>query len=63
LHADGEGHVAKDVVAAMAEKFWLTREERAQMIPSGKQTKIANRSRGRVHTWLRQAPWYGRGVP
>jgi restriction system protein len=43
LHADGAEHVAKDVVAAMSDLFGLTSEERAQLLPSGKQTTIANR--------------------
>jgi restriction system protein len=45
--AKGERHIS-DVVAELDAEFCLTNEERAELLPSGKQTKFANR----VH-WAR----------
>jgi restriction system protein len=54
LHADGAEHATKTVVAVMADKFGLTDEERAELLPSGRQTTIANRVHWAV-TYLVQA--------
>lgn len=43
LHADGSEYAAKAVVTAMADRFRLTSEERAQLLASGRQTLVANR--------------------
>lgn len=43
LHADGAQHAAKDMVGAMADRFELTSDERAQLLSSGRQTLVANR--------------------
>ncbi len=51
--SDGKIHI-KDITAALAEQFKLTEEEKAHLLPSGKQTTFANR----VHwarTYLKQA--------
>ena len=40
--ADGEVRIS-DVVDRLADEFGLTPEERAQLLPSGKQTTFANR--------------------
>jgi restriction system protein len=54
LHADGAEQATKTVVAVMADKFGLTDEERAELLPSGRQTTIANRVHWAV-TYLVQA--------
>jgi restriction system protein len=43
LHSDGTEHAMRAVVAAMADRFGLTDDDRAQLLPSGRQTLIANR--------------------
>jgi restriction system protein len=43
LHADGMEHAVKAAVAAMADKFELTGDERKQLLASGRSTPIANR--------------------
>jgi len=51
--SNGERHIG-DVVEAMADRFDLTDEERAELLPSGRQSRIANR----VHwakSYLKQA--------
>jgi restriction system protein len=54
IAGDGLGHRISDVVNQLARDFRLTKEERQQLLPSGKQTTFANR----VHwakTYLGQA--------
>ena len=46
--ADGAEKDIKDAIAALADEFHLTKEDRQQLLPSGKQTILANR----VH-WAR----------
>lgn len=41
--SDGREHLLKDAIAALASKFNLTDAERAEYLPSGQQTVIANR--------------------
>jgi restriction system protein len=43
LHTDGAEHAAKGVVVAMADRFELTSDQRAQLLSSGRQTLVANR--------------------
>lgn len=43
LHEDGYEHASRDIVSAVADFFGLTEEERAERLPSGRQTYIANR--------------------
>jgi restriction system protein len=43
FHADGAEHATRAVVAAMADRFGLTASERARLLPSGRQTLVANR--------------------
>ena len=54
LHGDGAEHATKAVVATMADQFGLTADERAELLPSGRQTTIANRVHWAV-TYLAQA--------
>jgi restriction system protein len=41
--ADGAEHALKEAVAALAEEFRLTEEEKSEYLPSGQQTVIQNR--------------------
>lgn len=41
---DGREHPTKDLVQLMADRFRLSAEERQQLLPSGRQTVIANRT-------------------
>ncbi|WP_207923776.1 restriction endonuclease [Actinomadura bangladeshensis] len=43
LHADGEDHESAAIVAAMADHFALSADERAEMLPSGGQKLFNNR--------------------
>jgi len=43
LAADGEDHVLQEVISALADRFGLTAEERAEMLPSGFQATFTNR--------------------
>jgi restriction system protein len=43
LAADGEDHALQEVIAELAEKFELTADERAELLPSGFQAKFTNR--------------------
>lgn len=52
--ADGEVRRSRDVKDAMVEQFELTAEERAQMLPSGRQRTMDNRV-GWAMTYLSQA--------
>jgi restriction system protein len=42
---DGEEHSLHEVVSTLADQFDLTDEERRELLPSGRQAKLANRSR------------------
>lgn len=53
LHADGAEHATKTVVAVIADRFGLTTDERAELLPSGLQT-ITNRVHWAI-TYLVQA--------
>lgn len=52
--SDGQVHRSRDITEAMAEKFGLTAEERAEMLPSGTQKRMDNRV-GWALTYLTQA--------
>lgn len=54
LLADGELRRARDIRQAMADEFTLTPDERAEMLPSGRQRVIDNRV-GWAMTYLAQA--------
>ncbi|WP_416887780.1 winged helix-turn-helix domain-containing protein, partial [Mycobacterium tuberculosis] len=41
--ADGQAKSAKDVIAAMSDEFGLSDDERAQMLPSGRQRTMYDR--------------------
>ena len=43
LAADDQEHALQDVIATLADRFGLTDEERAEMLPSGFQAKFTNR--------------------
>lgn len=59
LLSDGQVHRSRDVKDAMADRFNLTAEERATMLPSGRQRTIDNRV-GWALTYLSQAGLVGR---
>jgi restriction system protein len=41
--ADGQDHAYADAIAALADEFELTPEERGQLLPSGAQATFSNR--------------------
>jgi restriction system protein len=43
LVADGKEHDSKAVISSLADQLQLTEEERSVLLPSGKQTLLANR--------------------
>lgn len=54
LHADGAEHLNRDLVAQLAEQFYLTEEERRELLPSGGARLFDNRI-GWAKTHLNQA--------
>ncbi len=54
LHADGAEHLNRDLVAQLAEQFFLTEEERRELLPSGGARLFDNRI-GWAKTHLNQA--------
>lgn len=54
LLADGQDHRIRDLTNAVADRFGLTDSQRAEMLPSGQQTVIANRV-GWAKTYLKKA--------
>lgn len=61
--SDGKNHLAVDLIRHMAEEFGLSEEERRQLLPSGRQTVIANRTHWAltymVHAGLLERPQRG----
>jgi len=43
LHGDGEQHINRDLVNALAQQFSITEDERRQMLPSGRAKMFDNR--------------------
>ncbi len=41
--ADGQDHKVRDLTQAVADRFHLSEDDRARLLPSGQQTVIANR--------------------
>jgi restriction system protein len=54
LAADGEEHAVGETVGALADRFGLSPEERAQLLPSGTQRTFSNRTRWAI-SYLRSA--------
>ncbi len=54
LAADGKDHTFRDTVEELAARFGLSSEERAEMLPSGKQATFDNRV-GWARTYLAKA--------
>jgi restriction system protein len=52
--ADGKEHSLRDAIAWLEDEFSLTTDERTQLLPSGRQTTLANRA-GWASTYLRKA--------
>lgn len=52
--ADGQDHKVRDLTQAVADRFHLSEDDRARLLPSGQQTVIANRV-GWAKTYLKKA--------
>lgn len=52
--ADGNEHTTKEVIAAMADHFELSKDDREELLPSGKQRRLNNRV-GWARTHLKHA--------
>ncbi len=52
--ADGQPHYWRDIESRLIERFHLTPEEQAELIPSGRKTRVADRVQWAL-TYLRQA--------
>lgn len=51
---DGEEHSLHEVIESLADQFELTDEERRELLPSGRQAKLANRV-GWARTYMKKA--------
>lgn len=54
LAGDGKEHTVRDAIAALADEFGLTEDERRELLPSGRQATFDNRV-GWARTYLKKA--------